>query len=633
VERKLSTIVAADVVGYSSLMETDEAGTFDRIRAHRKELFEPEIVKHHGRVFKLMGDGLLAEFGSVVDAVECAVALQRGLAERNAHVPDDQQIHVRIGINLGEVIVEGDDRLGEGVNIAARLQQLAEPDGICVSGKVTKEVEKKLAFGFEPLGEQKVKNITEPITVFKVKMDGLPRRAVTRKQEPVNWRWAVAALAAVAAVVGGWFLMSQPKTASDTVPSIAVLPFDNLSGDEATGRLAEGITEDIITDLARYRDLDVIARNSVKQYKGKAVDVRQIAKELNVGYVLEGSIQRQADTVRVTAQLVETNHGSHVWSERWDRPAEDVFAVQTEVAERVANTLGGYNLLVNRVRLAAKRKRPSDLQAYDLYALAYDADLEGTQEAYERGIKYAEAAIARDPSLARAYVQKAWLLFHLAAYRKNWDETYAEMERLARTAIGVDPNEALAHVLLAFTIVGGDRNTEAAEAAARAQQLNPSSADILNLAADTMHFIGKSEEGAAMCDRSFRLNPNPPAWYYADCVSNFFYTKRFAEAVEAANRWRTINPLNPYILVTMAAAQAELGRQDDAAKTVKEITERYPEVSFEYLRSNLGWKFDREEDEQLALAATRKAGIRICATESELKAGSKRLPECVPTSH
>jgi TolB-like protein/class 3 adenylate cyclase/Tfp pilus assembly protein PilF len=625
-ERKLAAILVADVVGYSRLIEADEAATLEAIRLLRSEVFEPQIAECHGRVVKLLGDGLIAEFNSVVDAVACAVAVQKEVEARQANVTPERRIVYRIGVNLGDVVVEANDLLGDGVNIAARLEQLCPPGGVLISGTAYDHLQGKLDLPLDFMGEQQVKNISRPVRTYNVRMGG-----VKRSRARWSTQWSIAAIAILLGLlVAGAVWLLRPSEIARAGPSIAVLPFDNLSGDEATGRLAEGITEDIITDLARYRDLDVIARNSVKQYKDKAVDVRQLAKELNVGYVLEGSIQRQADTVRITAQFIEANHGSHVWSERWDRPTQDVFAVQTEVAERVANTLGG--LLINRSRVAAKRKRPSDLQAYDLYVLAYDADLEGTQKAFERGIKYADAAIARDPSLARAYVQKAWLLFHLAAYRKDWDATYAEMERLARTAIDVDPNEALGHVLLAFTIAGWNRNAEATEAAARAQQLNPSSADILNIAADMMPAIGKADEGAAMCDRSFRLNPNPPAWYYANCVGNYFYTKRFAEAIEAANRWRSINPLNPYILVIMAAAQAELGRKDDAEKTVTEIKERYPEISFEYLRSNLGWTFVREEDEQLILTAVRKARIRICATGGELKAGSKRLPECVPTS-
>src|SRR6185503_17574931 len=323
IERKLAAILAADVVGYAALMERDEKGTHERLIAGRKELFEPEIARHHGRVFKLMGDGLLAEFGSVVDAVECAVSLQRGLAERNANVPEDRRVQVRIGINLGEVIVEGDDRYGEGVNVAARLEQLADPGGICVSGKVAKEVEKKLAFGFESMGEQKVKNIAEPIPTFRVKLEGLPTRRPSMRRRILPWQAVAAAVIAIILIAGTWFAYVQTgspaQIANATVPSIAVLPFDNMSGDSAMAYFADGVSEDIISMLSRSPDVLVVARNSSFTYKGKATDARQIGKELNVGYVLEGSVRKEADKVRIVAQLIDAKTGEHVWAERFDK--------------------------------------------------------------------------------------------------------------------------------------------------------------------------------------------------------------------------------------------------------------------------------------------------------------------------
>ena len=291
-ERKLAAILAADVVGYSAHMETDEAGTFSRVRAGREELFEPEIKKHHGRIFKLMGDGLLAEFGSVVDAVECAVTLQRGMVERNASIPEAKRIEVRIGINLGEVIVEGDDRSGEGVNVAVRLQELANPGGICVSGKVSKEVEKTLAFGFEPMGEQRMKNIVEPIACFRVNL-----RVVPSTQPALSMPIA-------------------PGSLNKT--TIAVLPFNNMSGDSEQEYFSDGITEDIITELSRFHSLFVIARNSSFQYRDKAVDVRRVARDLGVQYVVEGSVRKGGPRAH-HAQLIDAMSGNHLWSERYDR--------------------------------------------------------------------------------------------------------------------------------------------------------------------------------------------------------------------------------------------------------------------------------------------------------------------------
>jgi adenylate cyclase len=305
-ERKLAAILAADVVGYSALMAVDEAGTFARLRADRRELFGPEIKKHHGRIFKLMGDGLLAEFGSVVDAVECAVTLQRGMAERNASVPESKHIEVRIGINLGEVIVEGEDRYGDGVNVAARLQQLAEPGGICVSGKVSKEVEKKLAFGFEPMGEHQMKNIAEPIACYRVILQSSP---------PSKLEWPVA-----------------PK--SPNKATIAVLPFINMSGDPEQEYFSDGITEDIITDLSKISGLHVAARNTVFTYKSKPIKVQQAAQELGVRFVLEGSVRKAGSRVRVTGQLIDSKDGGHVWADRYDRELTDFLLFKTRSRTR-----------------------------------------------------------------------------------------------------------------------------------------------------------------------------------------------------------------------------------------------------------------------------------------------------------
>jgi class 3 adenylate cyclase/TolB-like protein len=316
VERRLAAILAADVVGYSRLVGADEAGTIARLKALRQELIEPQIAEYHGRMVKLMGDGALIEFASAVDAVECAVAIQNGVAERQSTEPEDRRIQFRIGINLGDIIVEDGDILGDGVNVATRLEGLAEPGGICVARNVHNQVKAKLALPFEAMGAHRVKNIAEPVDVWRVLLDGVAAPAAPRPPAS-SWRttrWLMPALGALVVLVfaaGVWhFWPAEPPPKGK--PAIAVLPFDNLGGDEATGRLSDGITEDIITDLARFHDLDVIARNSTDVYKGKAVDVRQVGKDLNVGYVLEGSIQRQGDSVRITGQLIDARTGAHV---------------------------------------------------------------------------------------------------------------------------------------------------------------------------------------------------------------------------------------------------------------------------------------------------------------------------------
>ena len=338
-ERKLAAILAADVVGYSALMERDEAGTFDRLKATRKELFEPEIKKHHGRIFKLMGDGLLAEFGSVVDAVECAVSLQRGLGERNASASENERIQVRIGVNLGEVIVDGEDRYGDGVNVAARLQQIAEPGGICVSGKVAREVEKKLALGLEPMGDQKLKNLVEPISASRIVMEGsaVPKPSLRPLDPPVR-------------------------------PALAVLPFTNLSGDPEQDYFADGVVDDIITAFSRFTSFAVIARNSSFVYKGRAVDVRQVAKELGVRYVLEGSLRRAGNRLRIVAQLVDGVSGVHLWAEHFDGSVSDVFAFQDRITADVALKVGPQIQMAEIER--SRRERPGSVAVYDTYLQA-----------------------------------------------------------------------------------------------------------------------------------------------------------------------------------------------------------------------------------------------------------------------
>ena len=389
---------------------TDEQGTFERLRAGRKELFEPEIARHHGRIFKLMGDGLLAGFGSVVDAVECAVSLQRGLAERNANVAEDQCIQVRIGINLGEVIVEGDDCYGDGVNIAARLEQLADPGGICVSGKVAREVEKKLSFGFEAMGEQKVKNIAEPIQTFRIKYDGTPLRTRTAGKRGKYFP-AVATgslLALLIAGGGAWYAMHRPATLSSE-PSIAVLPFTNMSGDPGQDHLGPGIAEDLITMLSSFPSLRVVSRSSSFAYD-KPMKVQQVGEELKVSYVIEGSVRKAGDKVRVTAQLIDATTGDHVWADRYDEESGDVAVLQDNVANRIYATVAGLTGEIRKKEEAdAWTKSAPTLEEYDYYLRGhqffFQFSKEGNTEAreiWQEGlVKFPNSALLRWGRLER----------------------------------------------------------------------------------------------------------------------------------------------------------------------------------------------------------------------------------------
>ncbi len=432
VDRRLAAIMAVDVVGYSRLIGADEAGTLARVKAHRVELAEPLIAEHRGRVVKLTGDGALVEFGSAVDAVECAVAIQNCIAEREAAEPEARRIRYRIGINIGDIVLEDGDIFGDGVNVAARLEGLAEPGGICVARNVYNQVETKLDLTFEPMGEHTVKNIAKPITVYRV----LPGSARAAKRGPFHLDSALrgprqAAIAAAVAVLlvagaaGAWHTFWRPSAPPAAVaeiagsgaaqarpalplpdkPSIAVLPFDNLSGEARYQRLADGITEDIITDLSRFRDLFVIARNSTFFYKDKPTDVRQIARELGVRFVLEGSLQAQDERVRITAQLIDASTGNHVWSERYDRFLDDVFAVQDEVTQSIVAQLGGLYGAITRVGRDVARRKPSEsLQAYDYYLLGIETTARFTKEDLKTAQELFRKALQLDPNFARGYV-------------------------------------------------------------------------------------------------------------------------------------------------------------------------------------------------------------------------------------
>ena len=370
IERRLTTILAADVVGYSRLMAGDEAGTFARLKAHRGEVIEPKAAAHGGRVVKLTGDGTLMEFASAIDAVRFAVEVQQAMAARNGGVAEDQQISYRVGINIGDIIVDGDDMYGDGVNIAARLEGLAEPGGICVSAKVHDEIGNKLPVAFEDMGDQRVKNIPEPIHVYRIVDGGRP--AAPDADEP----------------------------AAPEKPSIAVLPFTNMSGDAEQEYFSDGITEDIITELSRFSSLFVIARNSSFTFKGAAVNVTDVGRKLGVGYVVEGSVRKVGNRVRITVQLVEAATGNHIWAERYDRDLEDVFAVQDEVVATIVANLPGR---LEDARVAHRRQTPTDSLP------AYDCILRGTKHLrnYRRheivdGRAAFERAVELDPKSARA---------------------------------------------------------------------------------------------------------------------------------------------------------------------------------------------------------------------------------------
>ncbi len=439
VQRRLAAILAADVAGYSRLMGEGEEGTRTRFNAHLRELIEPTIASRRGRIVKTTGDALLVEFASVVDAVQCAVEIQKGMAERNADQPDDRQIVFRIGVNLGDVIIEGDDIHGDGVNVAARLEALADPGGVVISDKVHSEIRNKLDLGFDDLGPQEVKNIAEPVHAFSLGLG----KAVNS--------------------------MGEPETPTSLPlpdrPSIAVLPFNNMSGDPEQEYFSDGITEDLTTALSRFDGLFVIARNSAFSYKGEAVDVKRVGQELGVRYVLEGSVRRAGDRVRINAQLVDAETDRHVWAERFDRQMDDVFELQDDIVASIAATVGPEITLAEIER--ARGKRPGTLDAWDHYLRAIAAYHRMTKDDVADAISLLEEAITVEPEFANAYALLGLCHTQIGVYGwiKPVRQAYEKARRMAEEAYRLAPTSPEANRALAFVLMATGQADQAVTAA------------------------------------------------------------------------------------------------------------------------------------------------------------------------
>ena len=527
--RRLAAIVVADVVGFSRLMAADEAGTLTALRERRQTILEPVVKAHGGRVVKLMGDGVLIEFASAVKAVEAALALQDKFAAANESFPEDMRIRLRIGINLGEVVGEGSDIYGDGVNIASRIEALAEPGGLCLSAKVYDEVRGKVETEFEDIGEQALKNIPTPVRVFAV---GAGRGSRARHSEPA----------------------SLPLPGK---PSIAVLPFLNMSEDPAHESFADGLTEDLITDLSRNAGLFVIARNSTFAYKGKWVDVRHIARALGVRHVLEGSARRVGGRVRINVQLIDAIDGGHLWAERFDRNLEDIFAVQDEVTAKIVDAL------VGRLTAPPARVRPKSLEAYDLCVRARILMEESPQSAREAKLLL-RRAIDLDPDYAEAH---RWLAMNLWLSWSHWGEPMEPNRRIALTtaerAVALDPNDAGSYCVLG-NVLGYERHWSGADAAfATALSLDPNCAEAWAHLSDFTVLSGKVVEGLEQVRKALRLNPHPPGWYYLLLGQALYAARDYVAAIEVLRREVTYRTGSRRFL---AASLAQLGRLDEARR-------------------------------------------------------------------
>ena len=576
VERRLAAILSADVVGYSRLMGDDEAGTLGRLKAHRTEFFDPTIAAHNGRIVKLMGDGALVEFASVVAAVDCAAEIQRGMAERNAGEPEAQRIAFRIGVNLGDVIVDGDDIYGDGVNIAARLQEIAEPGGVCISGDAYRQVKGKTDTRFEDLGERAVKNIAEPVRLY---------RLTTAAAAPAS---------------------AEPLALPDK-PSIAVLPFVNMSGDAEQEYFSDGITEDIITELTRFGELFVIARNSSFSYKGKSVKVQEIGRDLGVAYVVEGSVRKAGNRVRITAQLVEAETGNHVWAERYDRDLEDIFAVQDEITRAIVSILPVrlHGALIE----SGHRKPTQNLTAYDYFLRGRWVYTQSSGED-RSALDLLAKAVEIDPRCAQAYACMAEVYAYSVFTLWPMDEDPIPLARTnIKRALAVGEGDSFVHAIAAHVyIICGDHDL-ARSHVERAVAINPNDIWARHAYGIILTYCGEPSDGAKWMVETQRLDPHPPDFLLEMLAECRYLLGEYEALIEIYTRWQN-PPLHMY--TQLAAAYAQLDRMDEsraAFETYQRL--RPPDADFAYYLAAHMRLCKRQEDADHWLEGYRKAGFDV----------------------
>jgi adenylate cyclase len=576
VQRRLAAILAADVAGYSRLMGSDEEGTLTALKACRREVIDPKSAEHRGRIVNTPGDAALVEFASAVDATRCAVDIQQEMAERNSVIPEDRRIELRIGINVGDIIVDGDEIFGDGVNIAARVESLARPGAICLSEDAYKQIKGKLEIDVSDMGEQQLKNIAQPVRVYSIRYDDAPALALPDK------------------------------------PSLAVLPFQNLSGNPEQEHFADGVSEDIITELSRFSDLFVIVRNSSFRYKGRAVDLRQVGRELGVRYVMEGSIRLGSGRVRISAQLVESQTGAHRWADRYDRELKDVFTIQDEVARTIAAILAAHVSKAEAERTLLKP--PAIWQAYDHYTRAAAAwaafQASWTMENLSDTRRHLAASLAIDPKYARAYSMLAST--HRVAWLNPLNDEYLDPSaldraiKLARTAIELDPNLPEAYAELGYNIIRKREFDAAISAAERAFALNPNFADYR--LAMVFFSVADAPKAIEIAKAQMRLDPFHPHFAPLILGEANYLLKQYHEA----QRWlRTATgraPNHQYGHAFLAATYAQLGQLEDAHAQAAEVLRLNPKYTIGETQKRVS-VFKRAEDLEHLVDGLRKAGL------------------------
>jgi TolB-like protein/class 3 adenylate cyclase/Flp pilus assembly protein TadD len=565
VDRRLAAILAGDVAGYSRLMGADEEGTLRRLKAYRKDLVDPKITEHRGRIVKTTGDGMLVEFVSVIDAVRCAVEIQRGMAERNADVPTRERIQFRMGINVGDIISDDNDIYGDGVNVAARLEALAEPGGILVSRNVHDQISDRLGFGFEDMGEQTVKNIARPIGVHRISLLE-STRSVTGKS-------------------GAVVAKAEPSTGDR--PSIAVLPFSNMSGDPEQEYFADGISEDIITGISKLRWFFVIARNSSFTYKGKAVDVKRVARELGVRYVLEGSVRKSGNRVRITAQLIDAGTGNHIWADRYDGELTDIFELQDEITKTVVAAIEPKLLEAEGMR--SQNRSSADLGAWDLVMHANSLLWRQTKADSDAAIAMLTEATGRYADYAPAHSMLAFaLLFRgiLGGVARTSD--VKDATALATRAAELDNNDPWAHLALGYASFLMRRTDQAVEECRRALEINPNFAAAHGYLGTALAYAGQSDEAILHSEQALRMSPHDPqnAIFNVGLGAAHYLAGRYAEAIgygrKAVQQRSRFAPGHRLLCASLAQG----GQVEEARAILDRLRDLQSDISIAWMEQN-----------------------------------------------
>jgi adenylate cyclase len=622
-KRKLTAIISADVAGYSRLMDDDEESTIRTLTAYCSAMTKL-IQQYRGRVVDITGDNLMAEFSSAVDAVNCAVETQRELAERNSELSYERRMEFRIGVNVGDVIEENDRIYGDGVNIAARMEVLAEAGGICISGRVYDQVENKLDFEYEFLGEQEVKNIAKPIRAYRVlSYPGAAAHRVERAKRIVGKKWrnglmailAVLVLVAALAIWNSYFrLPSVEATSGKKItfdppkgPSVAILPFVNLSEEPEQDYFSDGLTENIITSLSGCPKLFVIGRNSTFTFKGKTVKVQQVARELGVQYVVEGSVQKAKDRVRITVQLIDARTGYHLWAEKYDRDMRDIFALQDEITIKIITALEVKLTEGEQARL--RLRGPANLEAFmkGLKALAYFRlfNKEGCVLARQE----VEEAIALAPKHSGLYALLAMthIMDLYLGSSKSSLISFAQASNSLKKAIALDKDNSDAHMILGSLYLMRREHEKAIAACERAVVLNPNGADAYTNLGFTLALSGRPEEAIKYHMKAIRLNPIPPSYYLHQLGHAYRILGRYEEAISAYEKAVHTQPTNVFAHIGLAATYILFGREEDARNEAAEVLKIDPKFSIDFYAKKRPFK--NQAEKEVLIDALRKAGL------------------------